>query len=158
MPWQPIGASEERMKTSLETFLKGCQFFVDDTLKPKLMPILQRLGCDADRAAWRDHRIVFTLNRTLFFKDHKGSGNEGAGVVVLPISSDDSLVKALIRGLSLFLEDWNLREGIKIVVAENGRLTIRCHDEGEQRAAHYKLRTNGPPLIWKADKRCPSSN
>ena len=63
------------------------------------------------------------------------------------------LIKALLCALSAVCER-GLSDGVKIVVTEDGRLSLTRRNcrTGLSETTLYKLRKNGPPLIWSEAK------
>jgi hypothetical protein len=97
--------------------------------------------------ARRERRILLTHDRG-FLDDRTFS--ETPAIVVLPVRNHHSLTKALVYALSLV----GRSEGAKVIVHENGRFAVtrRNADTGEHETAYYKLRKDGPPLIWASGK------
>ena len=169
MPWEPIGTTREtKVSASM------CRFVIDRSLEPRLMRTLQSIGCHGndvfmhndrnrnDKAAAamaEDHQILFTHDRR-FLSESRCLPNPCTGVVVLPAGSDDALLEALISALSAMLEGKEWREKPKIIVGHDGRITttIRNRNTGVQEATQYKLRINGPTLVWVSGKRSPPQN
>ena len=165
MPWQTITISNEEAGAFIKSFPKASRFLIDENLGPELAPALRRLGYNATdvfalrltsrndedviAAASREHRILLTQDRD-FLDDHRFPPNRNPGIVVLPANNDDALMSALVYALSLVAKGRDLWDGVKIVVGENGRLTVTSHNHatGAQERTHYKLRMAGPPLIW----------
>jgi len=71
-----------------------------------------------------------------------------------PVNDTTPIIKALVCALSAVCEGRDLSEGVKIVITEDGRvsLTRRNCQTGLPETTFYKLRKNGPPLIWSEAK------
>jgi predicted nuclease of predicted toxin-antitoxin system len=165
MPWQTITISHEEAGAFIKSFPKASRFLIDENLGPELAPALRRLGYNATdvfalkltsrtdedviAAAWREHRILLTQDRD-FLDDRRFPPNRNPGIVVLPANNNDVLMSALMSALSLIVLGRGLRDGMKVLVGENGRLTVTSyhHTTGVAERTHYKLRMAGPPLIW----------
>ena len=170
MPWQTITVNNEEAGAFAKSLPTVSGFLIDGNLGPGLAPALRRLGYNATdvfalkltsrsdviAAACREHRILLTQDRD-FLDDCRFPPYRNSGIVVLPGNNDDALMRALIYALSLVAKGRELSDGVKIVVGENGRLTLtsRNHATGAQERTHYKLRLAGPPLIWHPTRRSP---
>ena len=169
MSWQPIDISNQEAIRFLKAFPKVSRFLVDENLGPKLAPSLRHLGYNATdtytlklngrsdkevfAAAWREQRILLTQDRD-FLDDRKFPRHRNPGVVVLPPFNEGALINALVYTLALVRQDRELWQGVKIVVCQDGTLTVTCqnHDTGTLETTRYKLRMAGPPLMWSAEK------
>jgi hypothetical protein len=71
-----------------------------------------------------------------------------------PVNDPAPVIKALLGALSAVCEGQDLSDGVKIVISEDGRfsLTRRNCQTGLPETTFYKLRKNGPPLIWSEAK------
>jgi len=165
MPWQTITISNEEANALMRGFPTVCRFLVDATLGRGFALALRSLGYDAtdafalklDRrtnedvyaAAWKQHRMLLTQNRA-FLDERRFPGNCNPGLVVLPPNSNDALVSALMSALSVVVQGRRVLPGVKILVGENGRLTVTSYNRttGVEERTYYKLRMAGPPLVW----------
>src|SRR5262245_14622928 len=165
MPWQTITIRNDETGALLRRFQNTSRFLVDRNLGPRFASALQKLGYNATdvfalklasltqehvyAAAWRQRRILLTSERD-FLDDHKFPPGPNACIVVLPANNNDALMSALMSALSLVVLGRGLRDGVKVLVGENGRLTVTGHNHttGVSERTHYKLRMAGPPLIW----------
>jgi len=163
--WQPIDISKQEAIKFLKAFPKASRFLVDENLGPELAPTLRNLGYnatdtytlglngrsdeDALAAAWRERRILLTQDRD-FLDDRRFPRHRNPGVVVLPALKEAALINALVYALALLRQGRELWAGVKMVVCEDGILTVICqnHDVGALETTRYKLRIAGPPLIW----------
>jgi predicted nuclease of predicted toxin-antitoxin system len=169
MPWQPIDISNQEAIEFLKAFPKASRFLVDENLGPELAPTLRNLGYNAAdiyalnlngrsdedvfAAAWRERRILLTQDRD-FLDDRRFPRHRNPGVVVLPAQNDGALINALVYALALVRQGRELWEGVKMVVCEDGILTVVCHNHntGALETSRYKLRMAGPPLVWSAER------
>jgi predicted nuclease of predicted toxin-antitoxin system len=143
------------------------RFLVDQTLSPELAPMLRAHGHDVMEvfalhsdgrsredvfaAAWHERRILVTQDQTLL--DYCRP-DVNPGVVALPATNGHGLTKALVNALSMVQIGGELSAGAKILVTEDGRFTVTHHGDGAdlRETIHYKLRKDGPPLIWTSGK------
>src|SRR5215831_10901252 len=169
MPWQPIDISNQEAIEFLKDFPKASHFLVDENLGPELAPTLRNLGYNATdiyalnlngrsdedvfAAAWSERCILLTQDRD-FLDDRRFPRHRNPGVVVLPAHNDGALINALVYALALVRQGQELWEGVKMVVCEDGILTVMCnnHDTGALETTRYKLRMAGAPLMWSAEK------
>jgi len=163
MPWQTITIRNDETGALLRRFQNTARFLVDRNLRLRFSSSLLgynvtdvftlKLGSgtqeDVYAAASRQRRILLTSERD-FLDDHKFPPDPNACIVVLPANNNDVLMSALMSALSLIVLGRGLRDGVKVLVGENGRLTVTTynHTTGVPGRTHYKLRLAGPPLIW----------
>jgi predicted nuclease of predicted toxin-antitoxin system len=162
MTWRQIEISNDTADSFMKALPKACRFLVDENLGPELAPALRRLGYNATTlkvnnrsdgdvfaAAWREQRILLTQDRD-FLDDRRFPLHRNPGVIVLPAANDNALIDVLVHALPLVCKGRELWHRVKIVVRENGKLTVLCrnHDTGAREIMHFKLRMTGPPLIW----------
>jgi hypothetical protein len=78
------------------------------------------------------------------------TGMSGGNVV----NDTAPVIKALLCALSAVCEGQDLSEGVKIVITEDGRLSLTRRNcrTGLSETTLYKLRKNGPPLMWSEAK------
>jgi len=163
--WQLIPIRDDEANEFMKASPKASRFLVDENLGPELAPTLRGLGCNATdlldlklcgrsdeevfAAAGKERRILLTQDRD-FLDDRRFPPNRNAGVVVLPGGNNDALINALVYALSLVRKSGELWEGAKMIVREDGRVTVtaRNQDTGALETTHYKLRVAGPPLVW----------
>jgi len=166
MPWQTITISNDEASGLIKGFSSVSRFLVDTTLGPGFASALRRLGYNATdvfslkldsrtkedvyAAAVSQERILLTQDRS-FLDDRRFSLNRNPGIVVLPPNNNDALVSALMTALSLVVKGLSVRDGVKILVGEDGRLTATSYNRATsvEERTHYKLRMAGPPLIWR---------
>src|SRR5262245_48584280 len=166
MAWQTITISNEQSGALARAFPNASRFLVDTNMGPRFTPALRRLGYNATdvfalqldgrtkqdvyAAAWGQRRILLTQDRD-FLDDCKFSPNRNSGIVVLPATNDDALVSALMAALAVVGVGRGLVDGVKVLVGENGRLTVTSYNQVTDLAerTYYKLRMAGPPLIWR---------
>jgi predicted nuclease of predicted toxin-antitoxin system len=169
MPWQPIDISNEEAHDLMKAFPRASRFMVDENLGPELAPTLRSLGYNTTdthtlklngrsdeevfAAAWRERRILLTQDR-VFLDDRRFPRHRNPGVVVLPAFNEGALINALVYALALVRKGRELWEEVKMVVCEDGILTVigHNHDTGTLETSRYKLRIAGPPLMWSAEK------
>jgi hypothetical protein len=133
---------------------------VDESLGTSLAPALEKLGPAGNVCATKlaghygedDRQIMLTQNRD-FLDDRLFPPHRHAGVIVLVGEVDEPLLKSLMSTLSLPKQGRELWEGAKVVVNDNGRISVTSHDHNTtaRHTSHYKLRLAGPPLIWVSD-------
>jgi len=170
MPWQTIDISNEEAHDLMKAFPRASRFMVDENLGPELAPTLRSLGYNTTdthtlklngrgdeevfAAAWRERRILLTQDRD-FLDDRRFPRHRNPGVVVLPAFNDGALINALVYTLALVRQGREFREKVKMVVCEDGILTVICqnHDTGALETTRYKLRIAGPPLIWIGEEK-----
>ena len=163
MPWQTITISNE--DPTLKTFPKPPRFLVDENLGPQLPAALRKLGYNATdlfalnltrrtkedvfAEAWQEDRIFVTQARD-FLDDCRFPPDRNPGIIILPANNGDALLSALIYALPVVTTGRYLFDGLKILVGEDGRLTVTSRNAatGAQERTQYKLRMAGPPLVW----------
>jgi predicted nuclease of predicted toxin-antitoxin system len=163
MAWQAIDTEIQETNRSRAPVFASVRFLIDADLGAHIAPALWKLGYDAIdalalklkhqsdedvfAAARRERRILLTRNRA-FLDDHRFPVEGNPGICILP-AANDALTKALANALSIVRNRGELYEGARIVVGGNGRFTI-CHHHHSCSGTtiHYKLRKDGPPLIW----------
>jgi hypothetical protein len=71
-----------------------------------------------------------------------------------PANDTAPVIQALLCALSAVCEGHDLSDGVKIVITEDGRLSLtrRNCQTGVPETTLYKLRKNGPPLRWSEAK------
>jgi predicted nuclease of predicted toxin-antitoxin system len=121
---------------------KASRFVVDENLGPELAPTLRNLGYnttdtstlklkgrsdkDVFASAWHERRILLMQDRD-FLDERRFPWHRNAGVVVLPAHNDRALINALVYALALVRQGREPREQVKMVVCEDGILTVISH-------------------------------
>ena len=160
MPWVTLDVGGTGGTRSPSTFPNASCFFVDESLGSSLAPALEKLGQAGNVCATKlpfhygedGRQIMLTQNRG-FLDDRRFPLQRHAGVVVLVGEVDEPLIKSLMSTLSLVEEGRELWEGAKVVVNDNGRISVTSldHKTSARHTSHYKLRVAGPPLIWVSE-------
>ena len=160
MPWVTLDVGGTGGKRPPGTFPNASCFFVDESLGSSLAPALEKLGQAGNVCATKldgrysedGRQMMLTQNRD-FLDDRRFPLQRHAGVVVLVGEVDEPLIKSLMSTLSLVEEGRELWEGAKVVVNDNGRISVTSldHKTSAQHTSHYKLRVAGPPLIWVSE-------
>jgi predicted nuclease of predicted toxin-antitoxin system len=168
MTWKTLNRPYDRAGEVSTYFRKAARFLVDGRLGREQSRLFRELGYDAVdvfmlrlagvsdeqvfQAACREHWTLVTGSR-VFLNDSRFPPEQNAGILLLP-RANDILTKALLRTLCLLWGGSGFWTGSKIVAGEDGRLTIsvRSDRNGAWETKRYKLRVNGPPLIWMGSK------
>ena len=174
MTWQTIDINTKDAKAFVKAVSKQSRFLIDENINPELALELRNVGYDAIdvfglilngrsnedvfAAAWREQRILMTQDRD-FLDDCRFPPYRNAGIVVLPAVNDDTLTKALVYALSVIRTGPGSWAAAKVLVSQDGTFTVktRNHDTGVRETAHYKLRKDGPPLVWTAISKSAKS-
>src|SRR5215813_853463 len=154
MPWQAITIRNDETGVLLRRFQNTARFLVDRNLRLRFSSSLLgynvtdvftlKLGSgtreDVYAAASRQRRILLTSERD-FLDDHKFPPGPNACIVVLPANNNDVLMSALMSALSLIVVGRGLRDGVKVLVGENGeKQPIQwCNPTGENEHACQEI-------------------
>jgi hypothetical protein len=160
MPWVTLDVGGTGGTRSPSTFPNASCFFVDESLGSSLAPALEKFGQAGNVCATKldghysedGRQIMLTQNRD-FLDDRRFPPHRHGGVVVLVGEVDEPLIKSLMSTLSLMEQGRELWEGAKVVVNDNGRISVTSldHKTSARHTSHYKLRVAGPPLIWVSE-------
>jgi hypothetical protein len=141
MSWHPTHSNNEDVADGLD-------FILDESLAPSVQRALGNLRY---RPAPKEFQIVLTQDRESI-ADRRLIPHPGAVIVILPAVIDIDLLAALTHALSLLCSNWRCIENSRILLNNDGRLTLLCGN----RKTHYKLRKAGPPLIWVPKAETPA--